>query len=99
MATMADCIKLIELHDKKRTEEQKKELIAFIKTVPKLHRLAFTKAMVGLNQGGPEARVYCKSCMGFEEVRIRVRECTQWATCPHWYHRPYQDKTNTEDDT
>ena len=85
--------------DKKLSEIQKNELLEFVQTVPPKVRNRFLASCLGQGGWTAERKAYCESCMGFEDAQTRVRECTQWATCPHWYNRPYQDKANTEDDT
>jgi hypothetical protein len=59
-----------------------------IRSVPSIYRYKYHKALNGESKA-EALRVKCYECVGFEDVKNRVGNCTVWK-CPLWQFRPYQ---------
>lgn len=68
--------------------------------IPLRYRLAYVRSLGFLRthiSKALSAKMKCYECVGFEEVRNRIGDCTA-RLCPLWIHRPFQDRKAEEQD-
>lgn len=85
MAIDAENACVSELRENKRQ--------SYAKHVPESARRLYSQAIRGKASPRQAIKAKCQNCMGYEEFRVRIAECTAEATCPLWPYRPYQAKT------
>lgn len=71
-----------------RSCEEKQAIAECAAKVPPMWRGGFIAAATGQASPRRAIRAMCQSCVGYEDVVRRVRECNV-LTCPLWPYRPH----------
>lgn len=61
--------------------------------IPKKYRPLLDKATAGKLSPRKAIRVKCYECVGFEDVKARISECSI-KTCPLNSYRPFQEESD-----
>lgn len=62
-----------------------------LENIPKKYRLLVVKAMARKLSPRKSIKVKCYDCVGYEDVRNMIRDCTV-KTCPLHSQRPFQEE-------
>lgn len=71
------------------TPERKARIELAIADTPPLYQPLYRRAMEGKASPRAAIKAACYRCMGFEDVRNQIAECSS-RTCPLWEYRPYK---------
>ncbi len=64
-----------------------------VSNIPSSYLDRYLRARLGEASPRLAIRAKCEECCGYEEVKLRVGDCTSYS-CPIWMYRPYQTKAN-----
>lgn len=65
-----------------------------VTSAPSLYRLSYARALAGQLSPRQTIKAKCVECVGFEEIKTRVGECTV-SICALWHSRPFQDRAGS----
>jgi hypothetical protein len=80
----------------KATGSDLDKITSRVAEMPQICRLTYLKAMQG-DSPTSGIKAFCAMCMGWEDYRAGVRDCTDTA-CPIYPYRPYQVGVDDSDE-
>jgi len=85
----------IRKHKRQVSPQYAKHDVLAWSDIPVSHRSKYKAALAGTGGLAGAIKSKCASCVGFEDVTLRVGECTAYK-CPLWSYRPYQERNKSE---
>jgi len=70
-------------------DSQAAQVLKRLSQMPETCRATYTRAMCGKSRGAA-VKAFCQECMGWQEFRRGIRDCTV-LSCPLYPYRPYQE--------